>query len=55
MSINLGNQTYEINIGHKTDPNNCNIYFYGKIHHIVNTDDDGFFNEVAGFINQSGI
>ena len=54
-AINLGNQTYEINIGHKTDPNNCNIYFYGKVHHIVNTDDDGFFNEVAGFINQSGI
>ena len=54
-AINLGNRTNEINIGNKLNPYACDIYFYGRVHHIVNTSDDGFFEEVNGFLNQSGI
>ena len=54
-AINLGNRTNEINIGNKTNPNACDIYFYGRVHHLVNTADDGFFEEVNGFLNQTGI
>ena len=43
-----------INIGNKEYHNKCDIYFYGRVHHIVNTDDDKFFTEVDGFLNQSG-
>jgi hypothetical protein len=52
-AINLG--TNEINIGNKLNPNACDIYFYGRIHFLVNTADDGFFEEVNGFLNQTGI
>ena len=44
-----------ISIGDPTNPNTCDIYFYGRVHHIVSTDDDGFFNEVDGFLSQTGI
>ena len=44
-----------ISIGNPTNPNSCDIYLHGKVHHVVNTDDDGFFNEVDGFLSQSGI
>ena len=44
-----------INIGNKTNPSSCNIYLYGKVHHVVSTDDDRFFNEVDGFLSQTGI
>ncbi len=54
-AINLGSRTNEINIGNKTNPNACDIYFYGRVHHIVNTENDGFFEEVNGFLNQTGI
>ena len=54
-AINLGKQTNQINIGNQSNPNACDIYFYGRVHHIVNTADDGFFEEVNGFLNQSGI
>ena len=55
FAINLGNRTNEINIGNKANPNGCDIYFYGRVHHIVNASDNGFFEEVNGFLNQSGI
>ena len=54
-AINLGSRTNEINIGNKLNPNGCDIYFYGRVHHIVNTANDGFFEEVNGFLNQTGI
>jgi hypothetical protein len=44
-----------INIGNIDNPNNCDIYFYGRVHHLINTNDDGWFTEVDGFLNQSGI
>ena len=44
-----------IYIGNKEYPNKCDIYFYGKVHHIVNTDNDGLIEELAGFITQIGI
>ena len=31
------------------------IYLYGKVHIMNPTSDDGFFEEVAGFLNQTGI
>jgi len=31
------------------------IYLYGRVHIMNPTSDDGFFEEVAGFLNQSGI
>ena len=55
FAINLGSRTNEINIGNKLNPNACDIYFYGRVHHIVNTENDGFFEEVNGFLNQTGI
>ena len=54
-AVNLGSRTNEINIGNKLNPNACDIYFYGRIHFLVNTADDGFFEEVNGFLNQTGI
>jgi hypothetical protein len=54
-AINLGSRTNEINIGNKLNPNACHIYLYGRLHTIVNTADDGFFEEVNGFLNQTGI
>lgn len=44
-----------IYIGNKEYPNKCDIYFYGKVHHIVNTPNDGLIDELEGFINQIGI
>ena len=44
-----------IYIGNKEYPNKFDIYFYGKVHHIVNTDNDGLIEELAGFITQIGI
>ena len=54
-AINLGSRTNGINIGNKLNPNACDIYFYGRVHHLVNTEDDGFFTEVQGFLQQHGI
>jgi hypothetical protein len=44
-----------INIGNIDNPNNCDIYFYGRVHHLINADNDGLMNELEGFINQIGI
>jgi hypothetical protein len=55
FAVNVGSRTNEINRGNKLNPNGCDIYFYGRIHHLVNTEDDGFFEEVNGFLNQTGI
>lgn len=44
-----------ISIGDTANPNTCDIYFYGKVHHIINTYDDGLINEMDGFLSQTGI
>ena len=54
-AINLGSRTNEINIGNKLNPNGCDIYLYGRLHTIVSTEDDGFFTEVQGYLQQQGI
>ena len=41
-----------INIGNKDHPHECTIFLYGRVVHLVNTPDDGIFNEVEGWINQ---
>ena len=55
FAINLGSRTNEINIGNKANPNACHIYLYGRLHTIVSAEDDGFFTEVQGFLQQQGI
>ena len=44
-----------INIGNKEHPEQCTIYLYGRVVHLVNTPNDGFFDEVDGFLQQLGI
>ena len=44
-----------INIGNKDHPNECTIFLYGRVVHLVNTPDDGVFPEIDGFINQLGL
>jgi hypothetical protein len=56
--LNIGTaspNTGVINIGNIDNPNNCDIYFYGRVHHLISTDNNGLIDELQGYINQLGI